>query len=385
MALARQGDHDAVPKGDVGKLWETNDGDGLNSASRRRDFYTQGRRYHGATISYRTVLSAVSDGLKAGLLEERRARPGAPRRRCRRQSCIRATPLLCRPLEQSPVHSSLREVILLRHRGRLVDYKDTSETRQMRCEVEAINSTMSKIVVDLDTADVRKESQHWIVDGTYLVPSPPTVRRIFSRGSFDKGGRAYGWWQGLPSRYRAAMTVNGEPVLEPDFGQFHAVIIYGLRGLPLVGDAYETAEFSRSQGKLAFSVALNAATERGAVAAIAHHLKLERGPASLLLRAIKSKHRLVADLFCSDAGVSLMRIDSDIILNAVKDCQSQGIAALPVHDSPVVPARHAGKAADAMVKAFACRIRQSTTCQVRIKSDPIPQMEERTTNKGSKQ
>jgi hypothetical protein len=347
------------------------------SYSRRRDFYTRGRRYYGDTISYRTVLAAVNQAVNAGLLVERRARPGAHRRRRRRQSCIRATPLLCRLLEQAPLHSSQPEVIWLRDRGGLVAYEDTSETRRMRREIEAINSSMSKLVLDLDAPGVRKDGRYWIVDETYIVPTPPMVRRIFSRGSFEKGGRLYGWWQGLPSRYRAAIRINGEPVLEPDFGQFHAAIIYGLRGIRLAGDAYETAEFPRSQGKLAFNVALNAANERGAVAAIAHHLKIERSRASLLLRAIRRKHKPIADVFCSDAGVSLMRIDSEITLHAVKDCQSQGIGVLPVHDSLVVPARHAGNAADAMVKAFASHIPQPNKCEVRIKSDPIPQMEER--------
>jgi hypothetical protein len=92
----------------------------------------------------------------------------------------------------------------------------------------------------------------------------------------------------------------------------------------------------------------------------------------------------VADVFCSDTGVSLMRIDSEIILSAVKDCQSHGIGVLPIHDSLLTASTHAGKAADAMAKAFASRIPYSK-CEVRIKSDPIPQMEERTTNKGSKQ
>jgi hypothetical protein len=286
-------------------------------------------------------------------------------------------------LDQCPLHSSQREVIWLRDRSELVDYEDTPEIHQMRREIEAINSSMSKLVVDLDAAGVTKEGRYWIVDGAYFVPTPPMVRRIFSRGSFEKGGRLYGWWQGLPSRYRAAIRIDGDPVLEPDFSQFHAAIIYGLRGIVLVGDAYETVEFPRTEGKLAFNIALNAGNERGAVAAIAHHLSIERSRASLLLRAIRRKHKPIDDVFCSDAGVSLMRIDSEITLHAVKDCQSQGIGVLPVHDSLVVPARHVGNAADAMVKAFASRIPQAK-CEVRIKSDPGPTNGEKT-KKVSKQ
>jgi hypothetical protein len=341
------------------------------SYSRRRDFYTRTRRYYGDTISYRTVLAAVNDGVDASLLVEQRARPGAHRRRCRRQSCIRATPLLCQLLDGSPVRSCLREVIWLRDRGELVNYEDTPETRQMRREIEAINSSMSKLAVNLDAANVRKEGQYWIVGETYVVPAPPVVRRIFCRGSFNLGGRLYGWWQGLPSRYRAALTIDGEPVLEPDYGQFHAAIIYGLRNIRLVGDAYETAEFSRDQGKLAFNIAFNARSERGAVAAISQHLNLERRRASDLLAAIKRKHKPIVDVFCSDAGVSITRIDSEITLHAVKECQSQGIGVLPVHDSLIVPAGYAERAADAMAKAFASRIPDSN-CEVRIKSGPGP-------------
>jgi hypothetical protein len=345
------------------------------SYSRRRDFYTGTRRYFGDTISYRTVLAAVDDGLDAGLLVERRARPGAHRLVCPRQSCIQATPLLCRTLNGAPVRSCLREVIWLRDRGGLICYEDTPETRQMRRGIEAINGDISQLAVDLLAADSTKAGHHWIAGGSYVVPAPPMVRRIFNRGSFQKGGRLYGWWQGLPSEYRAALTINGEPVLEPNFAQFHAAIIYGLRGIPLVGDAYETSEFPRAQGKLAFNIALNATNERTAVAAIAHHLNIERKQASLLLQAIKRKHKPIADVFCSDSGVSLMRRDSEITLRAVEDCHSRGIGVLPVHDSLIVPAHYAGHAAEAMVKAFDSQISQPNKCEVRIKPGPIPHME----------
>jgi len=51
----------------------------------------------------------------------------------------------------------------------------------------------------------------------------------------------------------------------------------------------------------------------------------------------------------------------------VKDCQAQGFGVLPIHDSLLVASRHAGKAAEAMFKAFASRI-PGSTCEVRTKS-----------------
>jgi hypothetical protein len=341
------------------------------SFSRRKAFYVGRRRYHGTSFTCGNVLAAVGDGVNAGLIEEQRARPGSRGR----QSRLRPTPLLSKLLNGRPVQSQLYEVIWLRDaKRRLVNYVDTWLTHRMRKEVEAINSTMAGITVGLDGPDVHKAGSYWVVAGNLVIPTPPRVRRVFNRSSFDKGGRLYGWWQGLRSRHRATMTLNGEAVLEPDYAQFHAQIIYALREIPLISDAYETGEFPRDHGKMAFNIAVNAKNQRGAIVAISEHLKMERRTASRLLDAIIAKHKPVADVFCSDAGVTLMRIDSDITLLAIKDCQSCSIPVLPVHDSLIVPARDAERVAEIMVKAFATSFPRTSNCQVRTKSRMVPQM-----------
>jgi hypothetical protein len=95
------------------------------------------------------------------------------------------------------------------------------------------------------------------------------------------------------------------------------------------------------------------------------------------VRVIRSKHRAVSDLFFSDAGVRLMRIDSDIALNTVMSCQNKGIPVLPVHDSFITPARYADQTAEIMEACFASRFPQSGICQVRIKSPPKSHLEKR--------
>jgi hypothetical protein len=184
------------------------------------------------------------------------------------------------------------------------------------------------------------------------------------------GGRAYGPWQSLPARHRAMMLINGEPTLEPDFVALHPSIAYALRGVQFVGDPYETAEFPRNNGKAAFNIALNAKSYLSARSAIARDLNLDMTTATKLLQAITSKHLAVSDLFFSDAGVRLMRIDSDIALNTVMSCQEKGIPVLPVHDSFITPARHAAQTAEIMEASFCTRFPQSGTCRVRIKSPP---------------
>jgi hypothetical protein len=255
---------------------------------------------------------------------------------------------------------------------RLVNYADTALTRRMRKEIEAVNTIMAEIEVGLAGPAVQRVGSCWIVSGTWLLPVAPRVRRVFNRSSFQKGGRLYGWWQTLSSADRRYILLNGEPVLEPDYAQIHAQIIYALKGISLIGDAYETGEFPRAWGKKAFNIGINVNNKLGAIAAISKDLKISRRNASRLLDAVMAKHRQVSDIFCSDAGVGLMKIDADITLRAVQHCQAQGIAVLPVHDSLIVPTTDAERTAEIMKAAFEERFPQSRSCEVRIKN-PLPQ------------
>jgi hypothetical protein len=242
----------------------------------------------------------------------------------------------------------------------------------MRKEVEAINAEMLQIGVELP--GVKKVGSYWLVGDRHILPGLPAVRRVCNRGSFKKGGRLYGWWQGLRAAERAQLLLNGQKVLEPDYRQLHAAIIYALRDIPLPADAYETAEFPRVFGKLAFNIAINARTHRGAIWAVAIELGVDRQTASKLLTTISIKHKAISNILYSDAGVSLMKIDSDITLCAVQRCQRSGIAVLPVHDSLIVPAANAEQAAEIMREAFAARFPLAGGCEVRVKKNEIPHM-----------
>jgi hypothetical protein len=336
------------------------------SYSRRREFYSGLRRYRGNSFTYRTVVPAVDLALSAALLTEERPRPGSRGW----QSRFWATA----PLMQNFAISFVpHETIILKScDGKPLPYSDTEITRRMRTELEAINQNLEGIEISLRGPGVARTRRGWIVAGACTPPTPLYLRRIFNRGSFDFGGRAYGWWQGLPSAYRALMSINGEPVLEPDFAHLHCQIIYAQRGVGLIGDAYETGEFPRSFGKAAFNIALNANNRRSAVRAIAEKLKIETGVAAKLLGLILKKHGTIEDMFCSDAGIRLMRIDSDITIEAVKGCFAEGIPVLPVHDSLIAAARHAGFAAEIMQKAFAAAFPKAPRCTVRVKSKNVP-------------
>jgi hypothetical protein len=61
--------------------------------------------------------------------------------------------------------------------------------------------------------------------------------------------------------------------------------------------------------------------------------------ATKIMEALKAKHSRVSDAFCLNAGIRLMRQDSDLILASTRACLDAGIPALPVHDSLIVPRR----------------------------------------------
>jgi len=208
------------------------------------------------------------------------------------------------------------------------------------------------------------------------IPGNP-LRRIFSRSSFSLHGRVYGWYQSIPKKARASLTINGEPVAEADYGSLHASILYNEAGIPLTGDAYDVDGFERTEVKRAFNIAINAKNTAAAVAALAYHLGKERGHCASIIDGIQRRHKPIQQQFCSDAGVRLMRIDSELILSALRGMHDAGHPALPVHDALIVPARCASQAADLMVQSFEKIVGRASPCAIKIKGQNVLQMGER--------
>jgi hypothetical protein len=56
------------------------------------------------------------------------------------------------------------------------------------------------------------------------------LRRYFSRGSFQSGGRLFGgFWQNLGRQSRLrGLRINGEPVISLDYSQFNPLLAYSI-------------------------------------------------------------------------------------------------------------------------------------------------------------
>jgi hypothetical protein len=122
-------------------------------------------------------------------------------------------------------------------------------------------------------------------------------------------------------------------------------------------DPYDFAP--RDQAKLALLIAINARSHSSAVRALADALRRGGGvgdpyaTAQKLLRAAKARHPDIAWALASDAGVRLMRKDSELAERIMLETlHAIGIAPLAVHDSFIVPANQEGRLMETMEAAL---------------------------------
>ena len=238
------------------------------SYSRRKEWWSTGRRYRNTAYTYATVIPAIDNLSRQGLLEHDRKRPG----NLGWQSRFRATPLLQGALEIPPVIYDPVELIRLKdHDQKLIDYRDTNFTISMRRHLEEINEALSTAELQLHSPIVKRDGMLlWVGDNHALYPLMRALHRIFNRSSFACGGRFYGaWWQQIPKDIRPNLLIDGERTIERDYPQLHPNMLYAEIGAPLQGDAYDIASWPRNLVKRGFNILVNAAHYDAALRAIA--------------------------------------------------------------------------------------------------------------------
>jgi len=343
------------------------------SYSRRKEFYKDAQRYVGLPYTYERVTGAVVEFTAMGLLQEERALPGSHLSANPRQSRFRATPELLILFQDAPFEYTRRPCSLLVRDdvGKPITLPETQAMGRMRKQMERINRFLCGVTATLGDGDgwehgtrtVRARSERRGKGWASITPEPVfEVCRIFSRSRTDKGGRLYGWWQGLPKARRAECLINGEVLVEPDFACLHPTLLYAMRGQVLQHDPYETGIYPRDHGKIALNVAFNARTMGEAAASLFHNPHWGHGWDYTwgCLKAVKKRNLVIAKDIGADRGVDLMRIDSGMCLDVLKACEGAGIPALPVHDSFMVPASQGAR-----VEGFMSEILGRTVNQLR--------------------
>ena len=324
------------------------------SYSRRRKHYADHRsRYRSRIYTYRRILWAVEHLAELGLLDHQKMSPGS----LGRQSRFKASHVLLELLKQTPLvlvqHPN--ECIILRDQDKKpVPYDDNAQTRKWRRNLEKINAALLSATIGLKGRPVR-EGDPLSLGGVNIGAATPRLHRIFNQSNFEFGGRFYGgWWQNIPSEYRADITINGAPTVEIDYPRLHPSLLYAICGHSMMGDPYDIPDIERRLVKRAFNTLVNADTRIGAIRAIARKIggKGAFAKAADLVSQIQAKHAPVAHNFGSGAGRRLMRRDSDMTEYLLLCLLKRGIVALPVHDSYIVEESAKGALLEAMAKAL---------------------------------
>lgn len=351
------------------------------SVSLNKNRYRGLARYHPA-MRYSVVRKALARLEACGLLlVEKGLRWPAGRGR---QTLFVASPLLVSLAGNEPplLRTAPTEVVILKDEAKhLIPYVDTEQTQAMRWQLYAQNEAVAGTDIRLVAPDVT-----WKQDGFISIPdavrradgilAPRTLRsdarylsRIFNNGSLEQGGRWYGHWsQGLSKKRRGQITIGGDPVELLDYGASHLGILYAWAGVPLDGDPYDVPGIERSEAKLGLLIAINAASPRRAMMALAGQFALKDGlptdsfppgpyrtRAGHVLRAIKARHPAIADSFCSGAGVHLQFHEAEVLTCVMGLARQRGIVCLPVHDELIVPRQHACIVEDMMMQSWADR------------------------------
>jgi len=235
-----------------------------------------------------------------------------------------------------------------------LDYEDTPEhVARLRAEMHELNTWLAE--ADLD----------YVRPGVGVDPiGDRTLRRFFNNGTFTEGGRLVGgFWSTMSMSadkdkpWRGHIRIEGQPVVALDFVSMFVRLLYCVAGVqPPKGDLFAGIEgvgpehrlgVKRVMYSLLFIEGELTRCPRGARPFLpkGSHIKT-------LVRNIQQRHAPVAHLFGTGVGMKLFRVESDILLEVLRQCRAGGFAALPIHDAILVAESRAEDAKRAMLKGF---------------------------------
>lgn len=260
---------------------------------------------------------------------------------------------------QSP--SQNQELIVLKDkdpdtsRKFVIPTPNTSESIEYRVRLEKFNGFLFDHCICLDLPDDRllliadelllnhKTQRDW-----HKKPLPAInflrvgLRRIFARGSLEKGGRFYdGWWQNVPSKYRPYITIDGKKTVEIDYSGMALRILYAKEGRDIgeddpysIGIPDEDSDLKRPLIKEFVNAILN--DDKKKFKLKKSELELLGVSHSQLLKLVEKRHHQIAHHFYTGVGLNLMFLDSVIAEMVMHNLMDLDIVCLPIHDSFIV-------------------------------------------------
>lgn len=239
-------------------------------------------------------------------------------------------------------------------KGKRISFDETPTTHHLREQMLTINAWLS---------DARIEFDESVLEGDKTIDTNQRhLRRCFTRGSFESGGRMFGgFWIDLRKQERlTGLTINGEDIVSLDYGQIGPRILYGLAGeQPPSHDLYDIPGLTNLHGlnyregvkkvmnALSFSLSLPSRKPKGSKQLLPRSLKIDQ-----IVSLIKHAHPAIAHLLGTDIGHKVQFIESEIMVQVILELKAKGIVALPVHDCVLVPASAKAKAETVMLRVF---------------------------------
>ena len=217
--------------------------------------------------------------------------------------------------------------------GERIDYEDTEITRRFRDELHSINAWLAKAAITFDAN----------ASGHAVNVHARQLRRQFTLGRFDRGGRLFGgFWENLPKPVRVqGIRIDGERVIGLDYSQTNPLLAYHVaEAEPSPGDAYALPglENYRDGVKKVF----NAMLFKHPVDSLpkgSRNLFPRRVSCEDVTEAILKGHPMLKGVLSNpETGHQLQFLESEIMMRVLRQCQKRNIIALPVFDCVVIKA-----------------------------------------------
>lgn len=256
---------------------------------------------------------------------------------------------------RKPAQGEKNELIILkgenpRRKGVIIklQYKDNTFTNKARSNLKQINRVIARHEIKLNCTPEQRIKMMEALRGksiddpeqvTYIDDSAAQLYRIFSEGSFKRGGRFYrAWWQQVPKDYRKFIVIDEQETTELDYSRYHISIAYAQLGLKPPKDAYDIhSKVHIDIIKYAINAMMNAKDD---VKSCSEFDAKKCGMTwKKLLRLIEKVHHPIVTngMWNTGYGLTLQFLDSRIAEEIMLHFAKQDVPCLSVHDSFIVP------------------------------------------------
>ncbi|HRK00817.1 MAG TPA: hypothetical protein PL089_14500 [Ignavibacteria bacterium] len=277
-------------------------------------------------------------------------------------------------LNQITTQQPTEFIILKDINGNEINYIDTPYTDAIRNDIIDYSALRESTVVSLmnipvslinQSSYLHRYIQSYSKDDLSSLPAtgnvdinvnPEYLVRIFNT-SFNKGGRFYrGVETGMPSDIRTFFQFNNNPTIELDYSGSHLRMLYHRNNMRINKDPYLIPVYPanpyRDYFKYSSLTMINASSEDSAIRSIMRNSGMElvqggylsskglKDSIKKLCDDFKKHHKRISSAFYSGAGLSLMKIDSEIANDILKHFTGMGIFVMCIHDSFIIDKQH---------------------------------------------